>query len=138
MAFCTGCGASLAAGARFCASCGVKVGGSSAQSNSQRGPTPDQRREILRQHVTWAAEQGARVESQGEFSASVVQGHRVNHLLHFLIGALTCGAWWIVWLIMAVASGEKRTMITVDEWGNVEYVGAMDPPQPMEIHFLGS
>lgn len=46
-------------------------------------------------------------------------GKRVNHLLHFFVGIFTLGAWWIVWAIMAIAGGERRKMLTVDEYGNV-------------------
>jgi hypothetical protein len=62
---------------------------------------------------------GARIESQGDFQAVVVRGHRVNHLLHFLIGIFTLGLWWLVWIVLAITGGEKRQMITVDQFGNV-------------------
>jgi hypothetical protein len=62
---------------------------------------------------------GARIESQGDFQAVVVKGHRVNHLLHFLIGFITFFLWWIVWLVLAITGGEKRQMINVDQFGNV-------------------
>lgn len=35
------------------------------------------------------------------------------------VGLLTCGAWWIVWLFLAISGGEFRRMVTVDEFGNV-------------------
>jgi hypothetical protein len=62
---------------------------------------------------------GARIESQGDFQAVVVRGHRVNHLLHFFIGLFTLGLWWIVWFFIAIFGGEKRQMINVDQFGNV-------------------
>jgi hypothetical protein len=62
---------------------------------------------------------GARIESQGDFQAVVVRGHRTNHLLHFVIGVFTLGLWWIVWFFIAIFGGEKRRMINVDQFGNV-------------------
>jgi len=62
---------------------------------------------------------GARIESQGDFQAVVVKGHRTNHLLHFVIGVFTLGLWWIVWFFIAIFGGERRQMINVDQFGNV-------------------
>lgn len=62
---------------------------------------------------------GARIESQGDFQAVVVHGHRVNHLLHFFIGVFTLGLWWIAWFFIAIFGGEKRQMVNVDQFGNV-------------------
>jgi hypothetical protein len=62
---------------------------------------------------------GGRIESQGDFQAVVVRGHRPNHLLHFLVGVFTLGLWWFVWIGIAIFGGEKRQMISVDEFGNV-------------------
>jgi hypothetical protein len=81
--------------------------------------TPDELRAILSRHIQSAVVQGGRVESQSDTMAVIVTGHRVNHLLHFLIGIFTCGLWWIVWLILALTGGERRQIITVDEFGNV-------------------
>ncbi len=50
----------------------------------------------------------------------MVQGRRPNHLLHFFIGFVTLGLWWLfVWLPLTVFGGEKRQTIAVDEFGNV-------------------
>lgn len=80
--------------------------------------TIEQRKAILAQQLQMATVQGGRVESQSEFQAVIVTGKPVNHLLHFLVGVFTCGLWWIAWLIIAITGGEKRQMITVDEFGN--------------------
>jgi hypothetical protein len=61
----------------------------------------------------------ARIESQGSGQAVIVFGSKPNHLLHFLIGVFTCGAWWIVWLILALTQKESRRLISVDEFGEV-------------------
>jgi len=76
------------------------------------------RREMLARQVQMSVVQGGRVESQTDYTAVIVKGKPVNHLLHFLIGVFTCGLWWIAWLIIAITGGEKREMLTIDEWGN--------------------
>lgn len=80
---------------------------------------PEERKAALAQHVAQAVAGGARVESQSDYQAVLVKGHRVNHLLHFLIGVFTIGLWWIIWLLLVVTGGEKRQLIQVDEFGNV-------------------
>ena len=32
-----------------------------------------------------------------------VDSSAVNHVLHFLLGLLTCSLWWIVWLLLVAA-----------------------------------
>jgi hypothetical protein len=81
--------------------------------------TIDERKAILAQNIANFVGQGYRIESQSDTMAVLVVGRRVNHLLHFFIGIFTLGIWWIVWLIMAIAGGERRRMMTVDEFGNV-------------------
>jgi hypothetical protein len=78
-----------------------------------------ERKALLANTLQGQVASGARIESQGDFQAVVVKGHRVNHLLHFLIGLLTLGLWWLVWIVIAITGGEKRQMITVDQFGNV-------------------
>ena len=29
-------------------------------------------------------------------------GTTPNHLLHFLLGFVTCGGWWVVWIFIAL------------------------------------
>jgi len=81
--------------------------------------TVEERKAILAQQIQMAVVQGGRVESQSENMAVIVTGKPVNHLLHFLVGVFTCGLWWIAWLVIAITGGEKRQVITVDEFGNV-------------------
>lgn len=78
-----------------------------------------ERKALLANTLQGQVASGARIESQGDFQAVVVQGHRVNHLLHFLIGLVTLGVWWLVWIVIAIVGGEKRQMINVDQFGNV-------------------
>jgi hypothetical protein len=78
----------------------------------------DERKEALGRAIHTQVAQGARVESQGDYQGILVEGHRPNHLLHLLLGFLTLGLWWIVWLGLVIFGGEKRTSVSVDEWGN--------------------
>lgn len=81
--------------------------------------TADERAMLLAQAVAREVAAGARVESQTGIMAVLVKGHRVNHLLHFLVGIFTVGFWWIVWLILIITGGEKREVLTVDDYGNI-------------------
>lgn len=86
---------------------------------AQTEKTDAERRALLANTLQGQVANGARIESQSDFQAVVVRGHRVNHLLHFLIGFITFFLWWIVWLVLAITGGEKRQMISVDQFGNV-------------------
>jgi hypothetical protein len=65
---------------------------------------PDERKEALGQAVQRQVSLGARVESQGDYQAILVTGHRPNHVLRLV----TLGFW----------GGEQRTSVSVDESGN--------------------
>lgn len=79
--------------------------------------TAEERTELLNDLISnWMAK-GYRVESQADFSAIMVKGHRVNHVLHLLLSIVTLGAWLIVWFFIACFGGERRHAITVDEYG---------------------
>lgn len=60
-----------------------------------------------------------RVESVTPYSAVVVTGQKVNHVLHLLVSVLLCGFWLPIWLIIALTGGEKRHVLAVDQCGNV-------------------
>jgi hypothetical protein len=47
-----------------------------------------------------------------------VYGHKVNHILHFLLGFVTFGLWWLVWIMLAIGGGERRELIVVNESGD--------------------
>lgn len=82
--------------------------------------SPEERKAALAQAIARSVAGGARVESQSDFQAVVVNGKKVNHLLHFIIGFVTFALWWIfVWIPLAIFGGEKREIIQVDEYGNV-------------------
>ena len=65
-----------------------------------------------------AIAKGWSIESQGQYHAVIVQGERVNHLLHLILSIITVGLWIIVWLIV-ISGGQERMMIYVDEQGEV-------------------
>jgi hypothetical protein len=86
---------------------------------AQTEKSPEERKALLANTLQGQVAGGARIESQGDFQAVVVSGHRVNHLLHFFVGLFTLGFWWIVGFFIAIFGGEKRRMINVDQFGNV-------------------
>jgi hypothetical protein len=87
-------------------------------SEAPKKISEDQRRKLLAEAIQREVVQGARVQSQSEFQAVMVKGERPNHTLHAIITFFTCGLWGFVWIVIALTGGEKRTMVTVDEWGN--------------------
>jgi hypothetical protein len=80
--------------------------------------SPDERKEILARLVTAQVADGARVESQSDYQAVLLRGHRLNNTLHIILTIFTLGLWAIVWLLLAIFTGEKRSVASVDEWGN--------------------
>lgn len=78
----------------------------------------EDRKEALGRAVHSQVAQGGRVESQGDFQAIIVKGHRPNHVLHLILTLVSLGIWGIVWLALVVFGGEKRMSVSVDEWGN--------------------
>lgn len=80
----------------------------------------EDRKAILAKQVQMATVSGRRVESQSDFQAVLVLGKPVNHVLHAILTVFTCLLWGIVWLIMGLTGGEKRELVVVDEYGNVQ------------------
>jgi hypothetical protein len=79
----------------------------------------DKRKELLAQAIQQEVVAGARIQSQSEFNAVTVTGKNVNHVLHFFLTLFTFGFWAIIWIVLAITGGEKRTMVSVDEYGNI-------------------
>lgn len=81
----------------------------------------DERRAMLAQQIQQAVGRGLRIESQSDFQAVLVDGKPVNHTLHAILTIFTCLLWGIVWAVIAGTGGEKREMIVIDEFGNVQH-----------------
>lgn len=86
----------------------------------QHGVAPlDYRRARLTESISGSVRNGWRVEAQGEDYAVIVYGNRPNHILHLILTLVTAGLWGIVWICVAIGSGEKRMTLRVDPQGNV-------------------
>jgi uncharacterized protein DUF2510 len=81
----------------------------------------DERKAMLAQQVQQAVGRGLRIESQSDFQAVLVEGKPVNHTLHAILTIFTCLLWGIVWAVIAGTGGERREMIVVDEFGNIQH-----------------
>jgi hypothetical protein len=82
--------------------------------------TLDERKALLARHLANQVAAGnTRIESQSDTMAVLVRGKRVNHILHFLLGFPTIGCWWLVWAFFLIFGGEKREVVTIDDYGNV-------------------
>lgn len=79
----------------------------------------EDRKAVLAQAVSNQVRAGWGVQSQTDFQAVLVKGHRPNHLLHLILTLLTLGLWAIVWAIVTLAGGEKHRVVQVDEYGHV-------------------
>lgn len=79
-----------------------------------------ERRARLENHLsTEIAQSRGRIESVTPYSAVVVTGRPVNHVLHLLASVFLCGMWIPIWILIAVGGGEKRWVLSVDPCGNV-------------------
>jgi len=81
--------------------------------------SPEERKRALHDAIQAQVVAGGRVESQSDFEAVIVHGKPLNNTLHLLVTIFTCLIWGIVWAALAIFGGERRTLITVDEYGNV-------------------
>jgi hypothetical protein len=80
-----------------------------------------QRSAILDQTLMHMSAGGmVRIESRMPTWAVVVSGQRVNTVAHLLATVFLCGLWLPFWIIAETTGGEKRSTISVDEWGRVD------------------
>jgi hypothetical protein len=81
----------------------------------------DERQAVLVREIARLVGHGDfRIEARSGTMAVMARSHRVNHLLHFYIGVFTLGVWWFTgWPAMAILGGEKRSIVAVDDYGNV-------------------
>lgn len=94
-----------------------------------------QRAGALDQELMAMLARGGRVEARTPTSAIVTTGKPVNHILHLLITVLLFGLWLPVWIIMAIDGGEKRTTVSVDEYGRIQR--AKGAPASPTANWLG-
>lgn len=114
----------------------------------------DERKALLKRSVrNLTREARARVQSQGEFEAVLIRGHRVNQRLHFVAMLLTIGLalipsrWFgsgttgiaaalaaagcyaLFWLFLALTGGEELNRLSIDEHGRISSVKSGRDPE---------
>lgn len=82
-------------------------------------PTPDDQQRAMDARVAHWVRWDWGVEAQTPTQVVMVKGHRPNHVLHLILSIITLGLWLIVWLILSIASGEKRKTISVSADGRL-------------------
>lgn len=97
------------------------------QQNAPSAPTTggvpaDARRAALSNAIAKWVGNGWRVDTMiDDYTAVMVKGRRVNHILHLILTLVTFGLWAIVWLILALTTGETRRTVRVDDAGAVNW-----------------
>ena len=90
------------------------------------GSAPDAARRglILDWVVSRRIASGWRVESRSGSQAVLVRGQPVDHVLHAFLAVFSCGAWGVVWAVLALRNRIERIALTVDSQGQVLTVQA--------------
>ena len=78
-----------------------------------------ERKAVLAKQIQMAVVQGRRIESQSDFQAVLVSGKKLNNVLHAVLTVCTV-LWGVVWIILAITGGEKRELLVIDGFGNVQ------------------
>ncbi len=114
----------------------------------------DERKALLKRAVrNLTREARARVQSQGEFEAVLIRGHRVNQRLHFVATLLiiglalipsrwfgsgttgiaaaiaAAGAYALFWVFLALTGGEELNRLSIDEHGRISSVKSGRDPE---------
>ena len=84
-----------------------------------RRVSDEERKRLLAEQIRTEITRGYRLDSQGQFDATVAKGQPINHTAHLIATLATCGIWGLVWLVITLTGGVKRSMVMVDEYGNV-------------------
>jgi hypothetical protein len=80
----------------------------------------DTRRQMLQEYLSRdLSSTRGRVESVTAYTAVVVYGKPVNHVLHLLATVFLCRLWLPIWILIAIDGGETRRVLSVDHCGNV-------------------
>jgi hypothetical protein len=102
---------------------GHRLYGDEQQPSWQPRPlSPQERMQMLEHAITGLASQGGRLVARHEWTAVVLMGKPVNHVLHLIltICSICCGGIWApVWLLITAVGGEHRQILTVDQYGQV-------------------
>lgn len=77
--------------------------------------TDDERRSWLAQQVDEHLRTGWQVESRTDNLVSLRRGRPINHVLHLILTLLTCFAWALVWIGLAIFAGEKHKTISTQD-----------------------
>jgi hypothetical protein len=84
--------------------------------------SPQERMQMLDQAIIGLTSQGGRLIARDEWTAVVLMGKPVNHVLHLIltIFSICCGGIWApVWLLITALGGQRRQVLTVDQYGQV-------------------
>jgi hypothetical protein len=81
--------------------------------------TLEERSAALDNAVVESTRSGWRTLSRTQTQAQLVKGKPTNHILHLILSLITL-LWIPVWIGMAVFTGEKQRLVTVDELGLVQ------------------
>ncbi len=63
---------------------------------------------------------GGNLESQSGYTAVLIKGKKVNHILHLILSVLTAGFWLIVWAILVITNKRQRIVLHVNDDAVVE------------------
>ena len=81
--------------------------------------SPEYRRTNLAHRIRSLVMDGYRVEAQSDYQVILVSGKRPNHLLHLILTIVTLGIWLFVWIGVAIFGGERRRVVSIDEYGQL-------------------
>ena len=84
--------------------------------------SPQERVRLLDEAIASLAGQGGRLVARDEWTAVVLTGKPVNHVLHLILAICSIclgGIWVPVWLLITAVGGEHRQTLTVDQYGRV-------------------
>jgi hypothetical protein len=68
---------------------------------------------MLDQAIIGFASEGGRLVARHEWTAVVLMGKPVNHVLHLILTICS------IWLLITAVGGEHRQILTVDQYGQV-------------------
>lgn len=82
--------------------------------------------QMLDQAIIGLTSQGGRLIARHEWTAVVLMGKPVNHILHLILTIFSIclgGIWAPVWLLITALGGQSRQILTVDQYGQVSQRG---------------